>query len=237
MTNSESLWVNTALDHADTSCESFFVKVCIEKLRYVVKDCGAMAPSKTPKASASETKKEKVFHPSSRKAEQIARKALRKGKLGNQSSKRTQKHDSRVDVYGFFFHALPEEGVLTLEELHALIRDVWLTRHDEELEQETAARRKGRPKSVKETKLQDIKAIETEEYRTGMEVLDLTHPVNLQLFRQWDQKELAYVQQLRHIRIFSQQREDMIVSQPGKHPLMARGDQGGQEGMLIDSAS
>lgn len=73
-----------------------------------------------------------------------------------------------VDVYGFFYHALPQVGVLTLEELHAVVRGVWLTRHDDELEQERAARRKGRPKSAKEIKLEEIKLRETEEYRTGI---------------------------------------------------------------------
>jgi translation machinery-associated protein 16 len=73
-----------------------------------------------------------------------------------------------VDVYGFFFHAMPESGVLTLEELHAIVKDVWLTRHDHELEEEKATRRKGRPKSTKEAKLEEIKLREAEEYRTGM---------------------------------------------------------------------
>lgn len=48
-----------------------------------------MAPSSTAKP-----KKEKVFHPSSRKAGQLARNALRKGKLGNLSAKRSQKNHS-----------------------------------------------------------------------------------------------------------------------------------------------
>ena len=73
-----------------------------------------------------------------------------------------------ADVYGFFYHALPPVGVLTLEDLHAVVRDVWLTRHDEELEQERAARRKGRSKSTKEAKLEEIKLRETEEYRSGI---------------------------------------------------------------------
>ncbi|KXN86609.1 Translation machinery-associated protein 16 [Leucoagaricus sp. SymC.cos] len=181
-----------------------------------------MAPSQS-KSVASKGKKEKVFHPASRKAEQIARKALRKGKLGNLSSKRSQKHDVQVDIY-------------VLEELHGLIHDVWLTRHDEELEQERAARRKGRSKSVKETKLENMKLVEAEEYRTGLEVLDLTHPTNVQLFRQWNQKELAFVQQLRHIRIFSQQPEETLVSKPGKHQLLMT-DDGEKESMQIDAAS
>ena len=73
-----------------------------------------------------------------------------------------------MDLYGFFYHAVPEEGVLTLEEIHHIIRDVWLTRFDDELESERAARRKGRPKSTKEMKLEELKLREAEIYRTGM---------------------------------------------------------------------
>ena len=75
-----------------------------------------------------------------------------------------------ADFYGFFFHAIPEErgSVLALPELHELVSDVWLTRHDADLEEERAARRKGRPKSSKEQKLEEIKLREAEEYRTGM---------------------------------------------------------------------
>jgi translation machinery-associated protein 16 len=73
-----------------------------------------------------------------------------------------------ADLYGFFYHAIPPEGVLSLEELHSIISNVWLTRHDDELEQERAARRKGRPKSTKESKLEEIKLRESEQYRTGM---------------------------------------------------------------------
>ena len=47
----------------------------------------AMAPSTT-------VKKEKIFHPSSRKAGQLASTALRRAKLGNLASKRTQKQNS-----------------------------------------------------------------------------------------------------------------------------------------------
>lgn len=57
---------------------------------------------------------------------------------------------------------------MTLLELHELVADVWLTRHDAELEEERAARRKGRPKSTKEQKLEEAKLREAEEYRTGI---------------------------------------------------------------------
>lgn len=163
----------------------------IRKLRTVTTMGGPSKPKSAPK-------KEKIFHPDSRKAAQLARTHLRKSKLAEATVKRFQKHAAQgqsltpsidrpslallstidasslgahasiVDVYGFFYHALPPVGVLALEELHAVVRDAWLTRHDGEVEQERAARRKGRPKSMKEMKLEEIKLRETEEYRTGI---------------------------------------------------------------------
>ena len=143
-----------------------------------------------------------------------------------------------VSIYNFFYHALPPEGELTLDELHFVVRDVWLARFDQEIEAEKTSRRKGRPRSVKEQKLEEQKLRETELYRTGIgeltanlirvpliivaaaEVLDLTHPINVELFRKWDQKEAAYVQQLRFIRISSTAPETAVVSRPGHHPLL-----------------
>ncbi|KAF8498479.1 hypothetical protein F5888DRAFT_174269 [Russula emetica] len=179
-----------------------------------------MAPTKKPQKAA---KREKLFHPESRKAGQLARKQLRKSKLTGQASKRVKLHSAKADFYGFFFHAIPEEAdtVLTLPELHELVSDVWLTRHDAELEEERAARRKGRPKSTKEQKLEEVKLREAEEYRTGMEVPDLTHPENVALYRTWDQREVAFIQLLRFIRISSSKPDMTIVSRPGKHPSLA----------------
>jgi hypothetical protein len=85
----------------------------------------------------------------------------------------------KADVYGFFFHSLPDKGTLTLEELHNLIADVWLKRFDEELETERAARRKGRPKSTKEVKIEDMKGREEAEYRTGMGAEISSSPLQL----------------------------------------------------------
>lgn len=73
-----------------------------------------------------------------------------------------------VNLFGFFFHAIPSEGVLTLEDMHAIVRDIWITRFDSELETERATRRKGRPKSTKEQHLEGLKEREVEEYRTGL---------------------------------------------------------------------
>ena len=47
------------------------------------------------------------------------------------------------------------------------MRDVWLSRHDHAIEEEQKARRKGRPKSVKESDLENLKLMEAEQYRTG----------------------------------------------------------------------
>jgi len=141
-----------------------------------------------------------------------------------------------VDLYGFFYNSIPEEGVLTLGELHQLVRDLWLTRFENELENHRSARRSGRPKSTKEMKLEELILREAETYRTGMgtllimllslvfvlihdltEVIDLTHPPTVELFRKWDQKEVAYIQLLRFIRIFSMDPNLVVVSRLGKH--------------------
>lgn len=57
-----------------------------------------MAPSKTGKSAAtaakkSSAKKEKVFHPQSRKADQLSRKSLRKDKMGGLATGRNKKHN------------------------------------------------------------------------------------------------------------------------------------------------
>jgi len=178
-----------------------------------------MAP---PKPKAKPMKKEKVFHPLSRKADQLVRAQLRKGKLADQARVRVKKHGGKVDIYSFFYHAIPPEGALSLEDIHMIVQDVWLARHDPELEKERAARRKGRPKSTKELKLEEAKLRESEEYRTGLEVIDLTDPPNVGLFRQWDLKEAPYLQQLRFIRISGESPTVALVSRPGRHPLLQR---------------
>ena len=72
-----------------------------------------------------------------------------------------------VDLLGFFYSTLPPEGELSLDELHLIVRDIWLPRHNEDLEQERTKRRKGRPKSAKEMQIEELMIREAEEYRTG----------------------------------------------------------------------
>ncbi|KZT27879.1 hypothetical protein NEOLEDRAFT_1130370 [Neolentinus lepideus HHB14362 ss-1] len=178
-----------------------------------------MTNSKPAKAGSG--KKEKIFHPQSRKAAQITRIQLRNNKLSDASNKKARKSHAETDFYGFWYHAMPPDGeTLTLPTIHDLIKDAWLSRHDAQLEIERFARRKGRPKSTREQQLEETKLREAEEYRTGMEIPDLTHQANIELFRRWDQKELAFVQLLRYIRVSSSKPDLVLVSRPGKHPSL-----------------
>ncbi|KAG1878569.1 hypothetical protein C8R48DRAFT_589973, partial [Suillus tomentosus] len=129
-----------------------------------------------------------------------------------------------ADVYEFFYHVIIHpEGTLSLEELHSIISNVWLTRHDDELEQERAARRKGRQKSTKELKLDEIKLRISEQYRTGMCVPDLTHEATVKLFRKWDQTEVAYIQLLRFIPINSvDPMSDLQSYSPSKNQFLRK---------------
>ncbi|KAF7796332.1 hypothetical protein EIP86_007509 [Pleurotus ostreatoroseus] len=183
-------------------------------------------PPKSDKKSKPQ-KKEKLFHPQSRKADQLVRAQHRKSKLEELAKARRKKQGDTVDIFGFFYHSLPPEGAdhLELSDLHMIIRDSWLTRYDAEIEEEKKARRKGRPKSVKEQKLEEIKLREAEQYRTGLEVIDLTHAANVALFRRWDQKEAAFLKQLRFIRISSSNPESFTLSRPGLHPSLKSPEQ------------
>lgn len=57
-------------------------------------------------------------------------------------------------------------------------------------------------------------------FSLGSEVPDLTHLENVALYRTWDQREVAFVQLLRFIRISSTNPDTAIVSRPGKHPSL-----------------
>lgn len=53
-------------------------------------------------------------------------------------------------------------------------------------------------------------------------MIDLTDPPNVELFRSWDMKEAAYIQQLRFIRISSDSPNTVIVTRAGKHPSLKK---------------
>ncbi|KAJ7672691.1 hypothetical protein B0H17DRAFT_1084272 [Mycena rosella] len=159
--------------------------------------------AKAPAKGGKPPKKEKVFHPDSRKAGQLARNALRKGKLGNLRTKRTKKASTLLELYAFFHAALPPDGdALTLPQLHT-IAHAWVARNDAALAEEQAARRKGRPKSPREVRIEERRLREQETYRTGMEIPDLTDPSTLARFRKWDVSSIGYAHLLRFVRISS----------------------------------
>lgn len=85
-----------------------------------------------------------------------------------ESRPRTFTSACAVNIYAFFYQALPPDGEMSLEELHFVVKEIWLSRLDYELEAERASRRKGRPKSTKEQKLEEQKLRDSEAYRTGL---------------------------------------------------------------------
>jgi hypothetical protein len=69
-----------------------------------------------------------------------------------------------------FFHlSLPPAPfeAYDLPSLHELIKDVYLTRNDEELDELKKARRPGRPKAKREIEIEEIKRKENAEYENG----------------------------------------------------------------------
>ncbi|KAF7356665.1 hypothetical protein MVEN_01001000 [Mycena venus] len=213
--------------------------------------------TKAPQKGGKPPKKEKVFHPDSRKAGQLARKALRKGKLGNLRTKRSHKASSMLELYTFFHAALPPPAVpesdvdpgadpteaLTLPELHALAR-AWVARNDGVLAEEQAARRKGRPKSAREVRIEELRLREQGDlsHRHGcvrrplfcsifhstlssicIEIPDLTDPVTLARFRKWDVKSLGYAHLLRFVRISSALPDTIVLARADS----GRGGRGG----------
>ena len=81
---------NRELNRSQAARDNYRVLVLgVEKVSLSIID---MAPTKKPQKAA---KKEKIFHPESRKAGQLARKQLRKSKLAGQASKRGKLHSSK----------------------------------------------------------------------------------------------------------------------------------------------
>ncbi|KAJ7760489.1 hypothetical protein B0H16DRAFT_574490 [Mycena metata] len=187
-----------------------------------------------PKAKAAvkggkPAKKEKVFHPDSRKAGQLARNALRKGKLGNLRTKRTKKASSMLELYAFFHAAVPPDGeALTLPELHT-IAEAWVARNDAALAEEQGARRKGRPKSAREMRIEELKLREQETYRTGMELPDLTDAPTLKRFREWDVASIGYAHLLRFVRISSALPDVIVFSRAPTAGAEPAGEGEGEE--------
>ncbi|KAG8997780.1 hypothetical protein FRB94_007463 [Tulasnella sp. JGI-2019a] len=190
---------------------------------------GTTAQSNAPKraranagkpTSHASAKKEKLFHPMSRKAGQLERAQLRTTKLAAAKSKRSKVRLESSDRHVFFCNAIsPDVSCLSLQEVHEIIRDIWLHRHDNILAEEEAKRRKGQPRSMKSERIYGLMEAEKEEYRTGMEILDLTDPLTVSLLREWDDGDPAYLHLCRFIRVSSTDPDKIVIASRGRREL------------------
>jgi len=172
----------------------------------------------------------------------MARANYKKEKLSDRLRVRGRKQAEQADRYAFFFNELPYDvPCLSLEDLHRLVRERWLSRWDADLEQERSLRRKGRPKSTRESELEELKLRDAEEYRTGLELPDLTDEHNVGLLRQWENADPAYLNILRFIRICGECPDLMHITRSGrdgvKKGISKEGEWtgGGQEGCHVAS--
>ena len=124
---------------------------------------------------------------------------------------------------------------LSPDRSHLTVRELWFPRHDQDLEQERAKRRKDQQKCAKEMWIEELRIWEAEGYRTGLgsslyktlrrtqpthlffvpvvEVPGLTHEINIELFRGLD---AGYPQVLRYIRISNTDPDKVTVSRSGR---------------------
>ncbi len=73
-----------------------------------------------------------------------------------------------------------------LPALHAFVQEDFLPITSERLAEAKAERRPGRPPSKEELLLQELEIKEQQEYKTGIELPDLTDPINVRILRDWD---------------------------------------------------
>ncbi|KAI8061861.1 translation machinery-associated protein 16 [Gilbertella persicaria] len=126
------------------------------------------------------------IHPYSRKAHQISRVHQRKEKLAAQEKKKS--NNPIGERWIWFRYAFDEDkSVATKADMHELI-EIYLTRHDEEIDTLESDRNKGhrKPKTPRQELLESIRQSEMNEYVSGMELPDMTNGRILRLLRDWD---------------------------------------------------
>ncbi|KAI9494835.1 hypothetical protein BDB00DRAFT_292696 [Zychaea mexicana] len=128
------------------------------------------------------------LHPYSRKARQLTRIHLRNQKLAGKKEGRST-GNTKVERWLWFRFALEEsQTCATKEQVHELI-DMYLKRHDHELEQlELDRKKKGghRKKVPRHDILTALRASEESEYASGFELPDLMVEKNVRMLREWD---------------------------------------------------
>ncbi|ORY31416.1 hypothetical protein BCR39DRAFT_450231, partial [Naematelia encephala] len=166
------------------------------------------------------------LHPGSRKAGQLTRVHLRTAKLQSQAKARKEANASKVQRPLFFYNSLSSPHPLTVPSLKALVALVYLTRYDTRIEELVAERRPGRPKAKELSELEEVKARETKEYETGLEVPDLTHPPTTRLLHGMlsagSELTPAHIDLLRFVRVFKDS-DQVEVTRPGRTGKMGLG--------------
>ncbi|KAG2175500.1 hypothetical protein INT43_001147 [Umbelopsis isabellina] len=151
------------------------------------------------------------MHPSSRKAFQLTRVVMRNDRLEQRARSKETVGNPKIDRYLWFKFALDDTlPCATTEELHSLIQ-MYLCRHDEELENLQALRKGNRPKTGRQDILEALIKKEKDEYEKGfgktanyldimthiaafadttisscLELPDLQNPKNVKILRSWD---------------------------------------------------
>ncbi|KAJ2957423.1 hypothetical protein NQZ79_g6844 [Umbelopsis isabellina] len=136
------------------------------------------------------------MHPSSRKAFQLTRVVMRNDRLEQRARSKETVGNPKIDRYLWFKFALDDTlPCATTEELHSLIQ-MYLCRHDEELENLQALRKGSRPKTSRQDILEALIKKEKDEYEKGfvadatilcaLELPDLQNPKNVKILRSWD---------------------------------------------------
>ncbi|KAI7906230.1 uncharacterized protein BX663DRAFT_558765 [Cokeromyces recurvatus] len=126
------------------------------------------------------------IHPYSRKAHQLSRVYQRREKLAQQEKKK--QNNPIGERWLWFREAFGEEkSAATKAEMHQLI-ELYLQRHDEEIEHLEQERHRGhkKPKSSRQELLESIRDSEKNEYISGMELPDMTNGKLLKLLREWN---------------------------------------------------
>ena len=100
---------------------------------------------------------------------------------------RNRSSNAKVDRLSTLILMLPDDidALPDLVAVHAFVRENFLTRHDDELQELKAERRPGRPPHKRELELKETIAKELQEYNAGFELPDLTSTTNVKLLRDW----------------------------------------------------
>ncbi|KAI8098888.1 uncharacterized protein BX664DRAFT_319861 [Halteromyces radiatus] len=130
-------------------------------------------------------KKREELHPYSRKAQQLSRIMMRKEKLTTRSTMTTK--DLLAQRWMWFRFAMDDTLTCTTkDDMHDMI-SMYLERNDDELEKLQKDRQlTKRPKSSREHLLEATITSEKDEYKSGMELPDLTNGKVVKLLREWD---------------------------------------------------